>query len=541
MIDEVTEMASGGLEGLFRGSYPRLVASMYALTGNLNEAQDAVQEAFARAVAIESRVLASDSPEAYLHTVARNVIRARWRRTKRHAERLELAAIDTADGTPSPDRVAVLDALAQLPLAQRETLVRFYFGDQSLEEIAWSLEVSVGTVKSRLARGRSALAALLDENIDESDLSAAAARVRTAAATTGPDLPAAYQRGRRRKLRRRLTGFAGGALAVAAALLLVFVIVPARPEVLTRPVALAGAHRVWQLGAVDVSSFYALVETADSRLAMARTVDAGRTWKAWGLPEGINVQRTVPPVLLSRDHLQLGDMLTTDGGHTWIRQPAPAAGPPLATVPAGWPLVPRCSGDVCRIGTADPATGKRYALANPGGTGDASMSMFRGSDGTLWQLVSGRYVATSDDEGRSWKTRDIAQYGAAAVSGPTAYVLQDDGIRQLRVIVSTNRGRDWIARGKVDAPLFPFSACAFPNGNLLVTQEPGVVDVANLAVSRDHGLTFDAVSRDFAAADLVQTADQQACLVRPSAAASMLYLLTTDGVRFTQIRSPLAP
>lgn len=52
------------IEELYRATYQRLVLSAYALTGDLPEAQDAVREAFVRAVSRPAKVLAADSPEA---------------------------------------------------------------------------------------------------------------------------------------------------------------------------------------------------------------------------------------------------------------------------------------------------------------------------------------------------------------------------------------------------------------------------------------------------------------------------------------------
>ena len=64
----------------------------------------------------------------------------------------------------SEDHVAVIAALRGLPNQQRETVALFYLGDLSVQEIADTLGVADGTVKSRLNRGRTALAELLQTN-----------------------------------------------------------------------------------------------------------------------------------------------------------------------------------------------------------------------------------------------------------------------------------------------------------------------------------------------------------------------------------------
>jgi RNA polymerase sigma factor (sigma-70 family) len=58
--------------------------------------------------------------------------------------------------------VDMVAALRRLPLRQREVLVLFYVVELPVEEIGRQLRLPVGTVKSRLARGRTALARLLD-------------------------------------------------------------------------------------------------------------------------------------------------------------------------------------------------------------------------------------------------------------------------------------------------------------------------------------------------------------------------------------------
>ena len=62
--------------------------------------------------------------------------------------------------------MAVIEALRALPFQQRETVSLFYLGDLSVQEIAATLGVADGTVKSRLNRGRTALAELLQTTVE---------------------------------------------------------------------------------------------------------------------------------------------------------------------------------------------------------------------------------------------------------------------------------------------------------------------------------------------------------------------------------------
>ncbi|WP_163511195.1 RNA polymerase sigma factor [Fodinicola acaciae] len=152
-----------GLDEIFRATYRRLVVSVYALTGSMAEAQDVVSEAFVQAVSRPEKVLAAQSPEAWLRTVCRRIAVSRWRRARLHSRLLRRVAVDRDPVVEdiSPDRVAVMTAIRQLPAAQAEVLALFYIADLRVGEIAATLGVSDGTVKSRLSRGRTALGPLL--------------------------------------------------------------------------------------------------------------------------------------------------------------------------------------------------------------------------------------------------------------------------------------------------------------------------------------------------------------------------------------------
>lgn len=145
----------------YRAHYRKLVGQLYALTRDLAEAQDVVHEAYARALARPARFLAVQDPEAWLRTVAMNVARTRYRR-RWILDRLLLAGrVDRPEQTVpdlSPDRVVLVAALRRLPRRTREAIVLHHLADLPVDEVAVALGVSAGTVKSRLSRGRAALA-----------------------------------------------------------------------------------------------------------------------------------------------------------------------------------------------------------------------------------------------------------------------------------------------------------------------------------------------------------------------------------------------
>jgi RNA polymerase sigma-70 factor (sigma-E family) len=155
-------VAGADFEGFYRAHYARLVGQMVAVVGDVHEAEDVVQEAFARASLHWSRVRGYHAPDAWVRRVALNYAlsglrRARYRR--RTVERL--AQVDQAVPAATAEVVDMVAALRQLPPRQREVLVLYYVVELPVEEIGRHLRLPVGTVKSRLARGRTALARVL--------------------------------------------------------------------------------------------------------------------------------------------------------------------------------------------------------------------------------------------------------------------------------------------------------------------------------------------------------------------------------------------
>jgi RNA polymerase sigma-70 factor (ECF subfamily) len=148
------------VRAVFEASYRRLVGQLYGVCGDLAEAEEVVAEAFARAVQHERTFVRLDNPEAWLRTVAVNVSRTRHRRSLRLVHR-------EPDGAAPPplddERLALMAALRRLPRAQREAIALFYLADLPIHEVAAATGASIGTVKSRLSRGRAALAVLLSD------------------------------------------------------------------------------------------------------------------------------------------------------------------------------------------------------------------------------------------------------------------------------------------------------------------------------------------------------------------------------------------
>jgi RNA polymerase sigma-70 factor, ECF subfamily len=152
-----------GFEEFYTATVGRLVGQLFPVTGDLHEAEEVVQEAFARASTRWSRIRDYDLPEAWVRRVAMNLAADRHRRRHR-----QLAALQR-HGPPAPvppvsvEALALFHALGTLPIRQRQAIVLHYLADLPVEEIARDLALPVGTVKSRLARARQRLAAQLTD------------------------------------------------------------------------------------------------------------------------------------------------------------------------------------------------------------------------------------------------------------------------------------------------------------------------------------------------------------------------------------------
>jgi RNA polymerase sigma-70 factor, ECF subfamily len=148
--------------------YPRLVNGLALVYGSLPAAEDAVQEALARAWEAAERGRHIESPRAWVTQVARNLLRDRFRRfiAERRA-RERLAARATSQGGAPEGTTDVQRAVAALPRRQREVAVLRYYLEYEVSEIATVLRIPEGTVKSTLHRARGSLAAALREDDDE--------------------------------------------------------------------------------------------------------------------------------------------------------------------------------------------------------------------------------------------------------------------------------------------------------------------------------------------------------------------------------------
>jgi len=151
------------MDELYDASYRRLVVQLYAVCGDLADAEDAVQEAFVIAIRKKRELREVHNAEAWIRTAALNHLRSRWRHAsvvRKYQPRVPGPQIPVEIG---PEHVAIVTALARVDADQREAVVLHYLADLGTADIAMELGIPEGTVKSRLSRARARLADLLDD------------------------------------------------------------------------------------------------------------------------------------------------------------------------------------------------------------------------------------------------------------------------------------------------------------------------------------------------------------------------------------------
>lgn len=150
---------------LFERHYTDLVGLARLLVDTRAEAEEVVQEGFARLFASFSRLDDPARAIAYLRSVVLNLARSRLRRrrTARDKEHLLPDRVgEDGERLDGADRERVRAAVRALPRRQQECVALRYYYDNGMQEIADTLGIGVGTVKKNLHRARAALAANLE-------------------------------------------------------------------------------------------------------------------------------------------------------------------------------------------------------------------------------------------------------------------------------------------------------------------------------------------------------------------------------------------
>jgi RNA polymerase sigma-70 factor (ECF subfamily) len=145
---------------------PRLRRYARALTRDVNRADDLVQDTLVRALAKQHLYQTGTNLRAWLFTLMHNQHVNDVRRANRDGSNIDVqemstVLVATTDPTASRQLHELERALARLPIEQREAILLVGLEGMRYDEAAEVLEVPIGTVRSRLSRGRDALRRLL--------------------------------------------------------------------------------------------------------------------------------------------------------------------------------------------------------------------------------------------------------------------------------------------------------------------------------------------------------------------------------------------
>ena len=157
-------MAASDIDARIAAVIPRLHRFAWALTGSRTEADDITQAALERALAHKATFTADTRLEAWVIRVARNLWLDQLRRRKVREAAIDPDLLDAAAGDDAHRRLEAgeaLRALRTLPPGQREVAALVLVEGYSYQEAADALQAPIGTIMSRLARARQALADLL--------------------------------------------------------------------------------------------------------------------------------------------------------------------------------------------------------------------------------------------------------------------------------------------------------------------------------------------------------------------------------------------
>src|ERR1700683_3914726 len=146
-------------------SVPSLPAFAISLSGNVDRADDLVQETLLRALANIDSFEPGTNMSALLFTILPNLFRSEYRKRRREVEDTDGRFAEGLKSQPEqPSHVEFQEfrtALAKLPSDQREALILVGASGFSYEEAAGICGCAVGTIKSRVNRARTRLADLL--------------------------------------------------------------------------------------------------------------------------------------------------------------------------------------------------------------------------------------------------------------------------------------------------------------------------------------------------------------------------------------------
>ena len=150
---------------------PRLHRYAWALVGERAASDDLVQDTLERAWSRAGQWQAGSDLRAWLFSIMHNLHIDHVRRPGLSLRALDDSDLELPTRATQSDRLDVMDlqtALTHLPNEQRQVLLLIALEEMSYQEVSQTLSIPIGTVMSRLSRGRERLRRLLDGNVPAS-------------------------------------------------------------------------------------------------------------------------------------------------------------------------------------------------------------------------------------------------------------------------------------------------------------------------------------------------------------------------------------
>ncbi|MDD3118335.1 MAG: sigma-70 family RNA polymerase sigma factor [Victivallales bacterium] len=183
----IAEFKSGNkkvFEVLVETYSAKLFQVAYGLLGSHEDAEEVVQDAFVRAFRALDKFRGESSLETWLHRIVVNLSRNRYHWNRRRGSELNLSIsghMPGLDDSDNPEDMSIPDesqtpdgqlenneleclvekGIEDLPDNVRETMILRHVREMSYDDIAATLQCKIGTVKSRIARGREMLRLIL--------------------------------------------------------------------------------------------------------------------------------------------------------------------------------------------------------------------------------------------------------------------------------------------------------------------------------------------------------------------------------------------
>lgn len=157
------EAADGRIADLYRRHAPAAIGFAYLLTGNKQQAEDLVQDAFVKVAGRFRHIRLQEAFESYLRKTIVNLHTSALRRRKLERAYVQREGrLPVTDAAPMPDldtRDEMRRALQMLPARQRAAIVLRYYEDLSERTVAETLGCSDAAARSLVARGMETLRA----------------------------------------------------------------------------------------------------------------------------------------------------------------------------------------------------------------------------------------------------------------------------------------------------------------------------------------------------------------------------------------------